>query len=171
MQWSQLKHRIEAGFADSARGRVEVWNTRYRRSHDHEGEGWMTIDKERVASFGSVTFMTAEFSAVTRLRQAGSSVHEAYEITQDRQRAQGLMPLWGFNAVLFDDLNMPIDAILASDIVVVRALGMFDRRCGKARLRTMVPAPGHPLVQLCHRKRCEFEGIAPKGPAGPPVQG
>ena len=48
MKWSQLKKRIEESFADSVRGRVEVWNTRYRRAHDDAGEAWITIDKQRV---------------------------------------------------------------------------------------------------------------------------
>jgi hypothetical protein len=56
MRWSKIKKRIEDTFADSVRGRVEVWNTNYRKAHDQAGEAWITIDKKKVHSMGSLTF-------------------------------------------------------------------------------------------------------------------
>ena len=56
MKWSQLKSRIEATFANSVAGRVEVWNTRYRKSHwdgiEVYGEAWITIDGQRKYDIG-----------------------------------------------------------------------------------------------------------------------
>lgn len=54
MMWSKLKSRIEAGFADCLKGRVEIWNTRYRGAHDQEGEGWITSHGERIHSMSSL---------------------------------------------------------------------------------------------------------------------
>ncbi|MFC7513559.1 hypothetical protein ACFQUU_00930 [Herbaspirillum sp. GCM10030257] len=48
MQWSQLKKSLEASFAESVRGRVEVWATRYRHAHEQAGEAWITFDKHRL---------------------------------------------------------------------------------------------------------------------------
>ena len=56
MQWSQLKKRLESTFADSVRGRVEVWATRYRSAHDQAGEAWITFDKNRLVSMGTWTY-------------------------------------------------------------------------------------------------------------------
>ena len=43
MQWSKVKKRVEATFADCVRGRVEIWATRYRESHDGE-RVWMRLE-------------------------------------------------------------------------------------------------------------------------------
>jgi hypothetical protein len=41
MRWSLLKKKVEDNFADSVVGRVEVYNTRYRKAHDEYGEVWV----------------------------------------------------------------------------------------------------------------------------------
>ncbi len=105
MKWSQLKKRIEDTFADSVRGRVEVWNTRYRKSHDQEGEAWITIDKKRVHSMGTITYWMEANREAERLRKERDctdskdpvqferywdAYHEALQTVEDR----GILPLW-----------------------------------------------------------------------------
>lgn len=73
MRWSQLKKRIEATFAESVAGRVEVWTTRYRKSADEEGEAWITIDKHRVASMGMGTYFVESGRETIRIQQDSGS--------------------------------------------------------------------------------------------------
>jgi hypothetical protein len=63
-------------------------------------------------------------------------------------------------------LSLPVDAALASDSPLLRALAVLDARVGKRRLRELASAPEeHPLVGALLRLRCAAEGIR----IGPPV--
>ncbi|MEM6355835.1 MAG: hypothetical protein AAF844_09140 [Pseudomonadota bacterium] len=175
MRWSKLKKRIEDGFADAAKGRVEVWVTRYRDAHDEEGEAWITIDKKRVHSMGSFAYLNALAARKVRLHndcvEAGGNprpygFHEEAELQLSQE---GIVDHYGFQAALFDYLNRSIDDVLQSPVAVVRALGMVDRRLGKRRLRTLDLGHEHPLVCRLHHARCTFEGVARAGAVVAPV--
>lgn len=170
MQWSKLKQRIENGFADCAKGRVEVWTTRYRRSHDEEGEGWITIDKNRVHSMATLSYFAEFHEQATALRQSwacpdfrNDATWDTYVLAGDVAKAhlaeQGVIPLWDFNSALLDYLNMSMDDVLSADRMIIRALGMFDRRLGKRRLTNLDLTQDVELVQTFHGVRCAFEGL------------
>jgi hypothetical protein len=171
MRWSKLKQRIEERFADCARGRVEVWNTRYRSAHDQEGEGWITIDKKRVHSMGSVTYMVEFYERSARIQKErncedyrDASKRAEYlavydEANEQLREKEGVLPAWDFTDALFDYLNLSIEEILGSDRMIIRAIGMFDRRLGKRKLRSLDVANDHELVQNFYRIRCAFEGV------------
>lgn len=44
MRWSQLKKRVEERFCERLQGRVQVWTTVYRHTHDREGRSWLSVD-------------------------------------------------------------------------------------------------------------------------------
>ncbi|MFX4298023.1 MULTISPECIES: SF0329 family protein [Roseobacteraceae] len=173
MRWTKLKQRIEDCFAESAKGRVEVWNTRYRNSHDQEGEAWITIDKIQVHSMGSLTYLVKYYEQSTQIQQERACQDygddqqikgylAAQEEVQQRLRNDGTIPLEEFNSTLFEYLNLSIEEILGSDQMVLRALGMFDKRLGKRRLKSLNLSSDHELVQSFFRIRCAFEGIRPQ---------
>lgn len=170
MKWSQLKKRIEATFADSVAGRVEVWNTRYRKAHDAEGEAWITIDKQRVSSMGTYTYFMESDREQSRLcmelgctdfrdplqREAFRQAQEqADQIVNDR----GIYRMEDVNSALFDLLNLSIDDAIRSDNAIIRAFATLDRRFGKRRLAVFDDTKEHPLVRTLFRFRCEAEGI------------
>lgn len=170
MQWSQLKKRIEDGMADSVRGRVQIWSTRYRHAHDAEGEAWITVDGVRVQSFGTLTYYAAQGREVRQLRGesglpdwndrvACAAYHRAHQDADRRLAQRGVLSHWDVNRLLFDYLNTDIETILNADNPLLRALGLMDRRCGKRRLAALDPEREHPLVQTLLRVRREAEGI------------
>jgi hypothetical protein len=170
MKWSQLKKRIEALFADSVAGRVEVWNTRYRRSHDAEGEAWITFDKQRVSSMGTYTFFGESYREVTRIRQElgcmdyrdpeqSDAYYRAHAEADKLAHDRGAFASWDVNRALFDYLNLSIDDAIKSDNPIVRAFATLDRRFGKGRLTEFDDSKEHPLVRTLYRLRCEAEGL------------
>jgi|TARA_Y100000815_G_scaffold114790_1_gene103649 hypothetical protein len=170
MRWSKLKQRIEEGLADSAKGRVEVWVTRYRNAHDQEGEAWITIDGQRVHSMGSFTYMLRFYERSRELQkdrdcldywdpEKADGYYQAVEEVETQLRAEGAIPRWEFNRALFDYLNMSLEQVLGSDQMIIRALGMFDKRLGKRRLASMNVSGEHEFIQGFYRIRCAFEGI------------
>ena len=170
MKWSQLKKRTEGSFAASVAGRVQVWTTRYRGSHDAEGEAWVTIDKQRVSSMGTYTYLIEHYREVNRLREeAGCTDYsdpgqqEGYSNAHDEAdrlvKEKGHIPLWDFNGALFALLSLSINDAITSDNPIIRAFATIDRRFGKRRLREFDDTQEHPLVATLYRFRCEAEGI------------
>lgn len=160
MMWSKLKSRIEAGFADCLKGRVEVWNTRYRGAHDQEGEGWITIDGKRIHSMSSLSFIIARNDLFLKFRSDGDlSVQEAWDKAETLLETTGQMSLGGFNAALFDYLNLSIEDAIGSERTPIRAFAMLDRRLGRRRLQSYDLRNEPELVSVFHQIRCAFEGI------------
>ena len=161
MMWSQLKSRIESGFADPVRGRVEVWSTRYRRAHDEAGEGWITLDCQRLFSAGTLAFYQGYYGRVAEFVGDGLGRAAAHALVEQDMAARLTLPQWSFTRSLFDYLNLSIDAILTSDNPLIRAFGMLDRRLGKRRLKALDVSGDLPLVQEFHEIRCRLEGLSP----------
>lgn len=174
MQWSQLKKSLEANFAGSVRGRVEVWATRYRHAHEQAGEAWITFDKHRLVSMGSWRYeLEAGKVRDTLLNERGATgqpvpegegsyelaTNEAARIVHD----QGIYALSDAYAAFNAYLNLSIDDILQSDDGLIKALGMLDKRFGKRRLRSYDASDQPVLVQTLFACRCECEGIRQPG--------
>ncbi|XWN29814.1 MAG: hypothetical protein ROR55_20260 [Devosia sp.] len=151
---------------------MEVWSTRYRNAHDQEGEAWITIDKTLVHSMGTLTYLVALYERSSQLQRERDCLDwrdgvqiEAYRAIHDdvkrTLKSEGIIPLWEFNDALSKYINSPLEQILNSDQIIVRALGMFDKRLGKRRLRTMDVSNEHEIVQGFFRIRCAFEGVLP----------
>lgn len=170
MKWSQLKKRIEATFAPSVVGRIEVWNTRYRGSHDAEGEAWFTLDGKRVWSMGSLSYMIAESRETERIRRERGCAdwgdpnqrdgyRAAWEEGRTSVHADGVFAMWDVNNALFEYLNLPIEEIQRSENPIIQAVGMLDERTGKRRLVALREVIKHPLVESMYEVRCEAEGM------------
>jgi hypothetical protein len=166
--------RIEAMFADSVAGRIEVWNTRYRKSNMREiwehGEAWITIDGKRIYNIGDSRFWNQLKYEGFRLKRGsdcpdiidlhqlpypGAEWDEAFQIVTD----QGIFSQEGFNASLFDYLNVSIDEAIRSDNPIIRAFAMLDRRFGKRRLMEFDDSEENPIVKTLYQFRSEAEGI------------
>jgi hypothetical protein len=166
MRWTKLKQRIEEGFADSVRGRVEIWTTRYRHSHDQEGEAWITLDGKRLHSMGSMSFFIEEWDAVGRPNyRAGERPKRSYDDVEPELHARGVMGLWSVNSTLFNYLSMSIEEILISENALVLGFGMLDRRLGKRRLAAWNTIKAAGFVQDLYKFRCACEEIEPFFPA------
>jgi hypothetical protein len=54
MMWSKLKQLTEEKFADSVKGRVEIFSTRYNKPNSTTGRGWITIDGVEIVNFATM---------------------------------------------------------------------------------------------------------------------
>lgn len=168
MKWSHLKKRIEESFADSVAGRVELWTTRYRKSHDQQGESWITIDKQRVWSTSAYTcFVEAHREAIKLLKEPidldDPAQHKAY--WQARDQVEEILPARGVcwsedvNLALLNFLSLSINDAIKSGDPIIRAFATLDRRFGRRRLADFDDSQEHPLVRTLYRFRCKAEGI------------
>lgn len=173
MRWSQLKRQVEQRFAESVRGRVEVWSTRYRGTHDREGRGWITVDGEEVASMCTLSAYAEQHRRAAEalgadpkkawtdwggVRGDPAYWQRWYEAEEER-KADGVLAQWDFYQALWEYTQSSIAVALGSPNVLVRALAMLDRRLGKRRflqLRDIESAS--PLVRRMHALRAQAEG-------------
>jgi hypothetical protein len=150
MQWSKLRIQFEAFFADSIKGRVRLHSTRYRGMHDQDGRDWITVDGEELVN------IPHWYRWVVDARYNPRAPSELTPYT-------ALCLNGGLGRAMFSYRSLSIDEILRCDNILIRALGMLDRRVGKRRLRTMEVENDHPLVRLFFHLRCEAEGITAPG--------
>ncbi|MEM6731041.1 MAG: hypothetical protein AAF658_05770 [Myxococcota bacterium] len=138
MRWSKLKQLVEIRFADGLRGRVELWHTRYRGSHDaYEGRAWITVDGNQIVEFASLPFHVAEIEEAVRREQIGSS-KPANETREDLIYS-GTFGQFEFVQAIEEFLRLSIDQALVSKMPLVRALAVLDGRTGQRRLRKLRP--------------------------------
>ena len=73
--------------------------------------------------------------------------------------AEGLYSQETYCGYLKEYCSLSIDDIIKSDIVLIRALGMIDRRLGKRRIASINVCEEHEMVKYFHRLRCQFNEV------------
>jgi hypothetical protein len=170
MKWSQLKKRMEKTFADSVRGRFEVWVTSYRDAHDDAGEAWITLDQQKIVTLSNLRFQIAHYETAQRLRKERDCLdyrdptrvagyREAWDDATKILHEAGTFDSHDLPRSMFAYLNLSIDNALKSDNPIIRAFAVLDRRCGKRRLCAFDVSNEHLLVSQLYRFRCLAEGI------------
>lgn len=176
VRWSQLKRRIEGGFALRVRGRVEVGLTRYRHSPHQLGEAWVTFDKRKAVTMAAIRFENAQYEIAQRVRKERDHLDQPYPDVAEWAEASrqlhdsGVFHSDEFTGPIFSYLNLSIDGALSSESAVVRAFAMLDRRLGKRRLAGIDVTNENVLVGEFHRFRSAVEGLddLPLGRLGVP---
>lgn len=158
MKWSQLKKRIQERIADQVRGRIDFGSTRYRRSHDREGRGWISIDKREILDLSTIKFEIEEYGEYRKARRDGRPDME--KIRQELHE-KNLFSQRDLHRSLFEYLSLSIDEIICSGNLIIRAFGMLDSRLGKRRLKSIKISGEHDLVQRLYLLRCEAEKVPP----------
>lgn len=159
MRWSQLKKRVEDNFATSVRGRVELFQTCYRRSMDEFGETWIVLDGNRRFSWGDMSAFHAEGARNLAAARNGITVAEQEWLFEDALTERGVEFRWGIHVLLLQYLSLPIDLSLKDRSPIIRGIAILDRRCGKRRLLSMKIADEHPFVQAMYDFRRVADGI------------
>ncbi|WP_305821120.1 SF0329 family protein [Massilia brevitalea] len=165
MQWSQLRKQLGERLAPGLSNRLDLNQTRYRHAHDQEGEFWMSFDKERIFSAGSLTYLSMLTTTVRAASDRGASWGEAYGQAWPIMEASGHMLLEKINKDLLASLSLAVEDMLVHANPVIRALALADKRFGKRRLAVFDAAGEHPLVLRVFQLRCQAEGVKPAIPA------
>jgi hypothetical protein len=160
MQWSRLKSKAEDFLASSLKGRVELRSTRYRKTHDQTGRGYITVDGKEVWNMCTLSFWEAEYPRINAIAQERQISAAAAQVVADAQLEQdGVLPQWRFYRDLERYCNSSIEASLKSESPLIKSLAILDARVGKRRLQYLNMAIEHPMVQYFFTLRCQAEGI------------
>jgi hypothetical protein len=137
MQWSKAKKRVEALFAPRVATRVELRTTRYRKTHDAEGRGWITIDGSEAWSFCTLRYFVERNKLEDGIREANRGLdfrdpaqREAYsEGSREAERIlqqRGVLSKYDFEEAVASYPALQVDAALESDNLSHRALAVLD---------------------------------------------
>ncbi len=171
IQWSKLRSTLEERFAPALRGRVRLHQARYRHTNEEVGRVWLAVDGEERAAFATGARWRHVREAADRLMDergawgSPAAYEQAVANAAEAARQAGVYGDGDALSELEGYLSLPVDAALASESPLLRALAVFDSRVGKRRLRELAAAtPGHPLVADMLRLRCEAEDIRIRPP-------
>jgi hypothetical protein len=165
MQWSKIKRNVEALFADSVKGRVGLYTTRYRTMHDHDGRAWITLDGKEIINMTHIWQWLYELQtragilAGDKNYRSKDNYKQYDDMAEKILMGESIFVQFHLGRAMYDYPNMAIESIMKSDNPIIRAIGMFDRRIGLRRLRDINIATEHPLVVTTYYFRCEAEGI------------
>jgi hypothetical protein len=155
MKWSKLKQNIEETFADSVKGRVNIYATRYTVGSHWMARGWITIDKVEVVNF----------STPDNYNKYGwnmPDLHErvpAEERTPDLAAEKGEFSRYEFFDACWEYLNLSIEDALSSENPIINSFAMLDKRLGKRRLKLIDKNALHPMVSKLLEFRLSCENI------------
>jgi hypothetical protein len=147
MQWSQLRKRVEAEFAEELGGRVSVHVTRHHE-RSRSGRGWITVDGKEVANFcdWSVYYPNPRHRPSRKDDLAG----------------YGELRAWDFKEACWSLVHEGVERALASGQPLRLALAVLHRKVGKRRLlQIAAEAELHPLVRYLVELRLEAARLAP----------
>lgn len=160
MQWSKRKKNVEGFFSDLVRGRVELRSTHYRGSHDDEGRGYITFDKNEIWSMCTLSFYSIEYDRIDEIvEQENITPFEAQKIAYEQLASEGKFNQYTFYDSLDEYSNNSIDSSLTSDNVLIRCLAMLDARLGKRRLKALDLSKESKKVIDFYKIRCECEKL------------
>ena len=158
MQWSQLKKRVEAEFAEELCGRVSVHITRHV-PRSRSGRGWITVDGHEVANF-------CDWSAYYPNPDHRPS-------HKDALAAYGELRAWDFKGACWSLVHEGVDSALVSGEPLRMTLAVMHRKVGKRRLEQLISDEQlHPLVRYFVELRLGLQGAAPNNSFKPrPLRG
>lgn len=168
MVWSKIKKRLMNLICDPLQSRIDIHVISYRKAHDQMGRAVMTVDKAEVFNMCTMTSMREEYYREKEIRGAWGEddrdvemIRAIQALAHEQLLHEGIYARYDFFAVVSHYIQSPINELLKSDDVLIKALVMLDRRVGKRTLERWKGSiqDEHPLVQRLYTLRCEVENI------------
>lgn len=159
MRWSKLKKLVEGSFAESVRGRVHVYSTRYQCSC---GRGWITVDGEELADLNteiSGRKYRAFYHETTRTTCARHAAVPDEERTGGNVVEPGEFSRFDLHEACWEYVHSSVNSSLASENPLLASLAVLNEKVGKSRLRKMQAQKLHPLTRALLEVRMKAEGI------------
>lgn len=162
MKWSKLKQTIEDRFADSVKGRVELFSTVYRKHSSDMGRGWITIDKKQIADFStakSFWLYSRGYNETTPTNCATHPIVEDSQRTEGQLVEEGEFSRWDLYECCWEYLNLTVEQGLEHKSPIINSLAVLDKRLGKRRIVDIDKAELHPMTKLLLEFRLSAENL------------
>ncbi|PXF29906.1 hypothetical protein WH50_18310 [Pokkaliibacter plantistimulans] len=170
MQWSKLKKRIEENFADSIKGRIEIFTIAYRRQ-DEIARSWVVIDGNQEVNFTEFDSWWEQGAYFHELTPTDCLTHKA---VNDAERTKGSLyepgefSSYDFKIMCFESLNISAHDCIKSEHPLLRVIGVLHRKLGKSKVKEM-QEDSHPMVAYFAKFRMQAEAANKKIQVTPTV--
>lgn len=155
MKWSKLKKSIEDRFAESIKGKVHLYTTRYTIGSNFMVRGWITINGEEIANFSTPD----NYNKYSWNTPDIENRIPAGERTENEAVEKGEFSRFEFFEACNAFLNLSIEDALNYPNPIVKALAVIDSRFGKRRMLAFKKENEHPLVLKLLDFRKKEEGL------------
>lgn len=150
MKWFKVKKLVESRFADSVKGRVSLFFTRYRHN-DCVSRAAIRVDGKELINMSECIF----YRERNRKEEVeyGPILHSYGDLHGENIFiAENLLALFAYP-------GLSVKEILSSNSPIIRAIGMLDRRVGKRTLCRFELETEPEIVRRLWRLRCEAENL------------
>ena len=162
MKWSKLKQNVQENFADSVKGRVEIFTTRYNKPNSSTGRAWITIDGIEIVNFSTMKSGQIYKCIYHEATPTNCKTHpkvEAENRTPGQLLEQGEFSRFDLHKCCFEYLNLTVDEGLEHASPIINSLAVLDKRLGKRRLPLIDRQLLHPLTRRLLEFRLSVEGL------------
>ena len=160
MRWSKVKKLVEDSFAESIKGRIKLYSTRYGQSS--LGRGWITIDgKEKVdlSTLLSGSKYQAYYHESTKTHCAKHPSVPDKERSPGNLIEPGELSRFDLHEACWEYIHSNINDCLKSENPLIVSLAILNAKVGKNRLKKIAIQKLHPLTQSLLAFRMKEEGI------------
>ncbi|WP_100331265.1 SF0329 family protein [Bacillus xiapuensis] len=169
-KWSKAKKQLKSLICEPLRDRVDFHVINYRKAHDQLGRAVMTVDQAEILSMCTLTAIQAQAIREHSIRNFLHKDYDMEEVLENRDlyeqvdnqlKAECIFSQADFFTALDEYFHSSIDQCLQSENILLKVLGLLDRRLGKRKLRAMHPIllKEHEVVRFIYRLRCEAENV------------
>ena len=159
MRWSKLKKIVETSFAESVRGRVHIYSTRYQCSC---GRGWITVDGKELADLNTEV-SGRKYKAIYHETTKTACARHAAVADEDRTQGNLVEPgefsRFDLHEACWTYAHSGVDESLRSDNPLIVSLAVLNGKVGKTRLRKIGSQKLHPLTRALLDFRLKAENV------------
>jgi hypothetical protein len=159
MRWSKLKKTVEDTFAESVRGRIHVFSTRYQCSC---GRAWITVNGKELVDLST---MLSRLIYRCYYHEATNTNCLTHPAVKDEDRTPGNLVERGefsrfdFHEACWNYIHSNLNESLSSNNPLIVALAVLNGKVGKQKLNKMLAGDLHPLPKKLIEIRIDAEKI------------
>lgn len=175
MRWTKTKKLVENLFCDLLKNRIKIYSTSYRCDIGEQRRIWISIDNKEIFNASTALYLMEHDKLWEEINNRSNksypdSIYECFpevvEVVSDGEFLNYILEqrnIFNVDKVYVNLTRYPnysIGDVLSSKSIIVRALGMVDKRIGKRTLKSLgINNKTHPLIQQFYQIRCDVEEI------------
>ena len=162
MSWGAMRKVLEQdNICNTLKGRIQYFQTRYRKAHDQTGRVAVRLDGKEIYQCDYFKFECEYYKIQNEPREKAEKMTSLERHEQIMLSTLSQVGTNDFYKSFYDYHNNSIDKSLTSPNAVVRLFAILDRRVGKRRLHKLLEEieKQPQWLQVFYKLRMDAEGV------------